>query len=238
LRASDHDRDQVADRLREALAEGRLTTDEHAERIEAVYAAKTYADLAPIIADIPGPAGTPSAAEPELARSGEAPPHESSTIVAIFGGAERKGRWLVEPHTNIFCMFGGVELDLRQAVLSQREVTINIVAIMGGASIVVPPGVHVSNNITGILGGTSVTGDSAVSANAPVVRLTGMALLGGVDVNVREVPGGGNDAVRDSGLRGLRDRERDLRDLERQHHREMRERRRELRDMRRHGRGL
>ena len=45
MRASDADRDEVADRLREALAEGRITPEEHAERIDAVYKAKTYADL-------------------------------------------------------------------------------------------------------------------------------------------------------------------------------------------------
>jgi uncharacterized membrane protein len=39
LRASDADRDRVADILREALAEGRLTADEHAERVDGVYRA-------------------------------------------------------------------------------------------------------------------------------------------------------------------------------------------------------
>ncbi|WP_370666384.1 DUF1707 domain-containing protein, partial [Streptomyces sp. IBSBF 2507] len=45
LRASDADRDRVADMLREALAEGRLTADEHAERVEGVLAAKTVGEL-------------------------------------------------------------------------------------------------------------------------------------------------------------------------------------------------
>ncbi|TDD63364.1 DUF1707 SHOCT-like domain-containing protein, partial [Actinomadura rubrisoli] len=53
MRASDADRDQVADRLREALAEGRITPEEHAERIDVVYNAKTYADLEPVLADLP-----------------------------------------------------------------------------------------------------------------------------------------------------------------------------------------
>ncbi|WP_205719737.1 DUF1707 SHOCT-like domain-containing protein, partial [Actinomadura geliboluensis] len=53
MRASDADRDEVADRLREALAEGRITPEEHAERIDAVYKAKTYAELAPVLSDLP-----------------------------------------------------------------------------------------------------------------------------------------------------------------------------------------
>src|SRR5206468_2181727 len=131
LRASDADRDKVADLLREALAEGRLSPEEHAERLDAVYAAKTYAELEPIVADLPG-GGQPSAppAQPAMEVGGNsqlpAPSRQPASIVAIFSGAERKNRWLVEPHTTVTAVFGGIELDFRQAVLSQREVTLNI----------------------------------------------------------------------------------------------------------------
>ncbi|MGQ4445238.1 DUF1707 domain-containing protein, partial [Streptomyces violaceoruber] len=53
LRASDADRDRVADMLREALAEGRLTADEHAERVEGVLAAKTVGELDVFVRDLP-----------------------------------------------------------------------------------------------------------------------------------------------------------------------------------------
>ncbi|WP_157872195.1 DUF1707 SHOCT-like domain-containing protein, partial [Streptomyces silaceus] len=53
LRASDADRDRTADILREALAEGRLTAEEHAERIDGVYRAKTMAELEPLVGDLP-----------------------------------------------------------------------------------------------------------------------------------------------------------------------------------------
>src|SRR5690606_6348921 len=53
MRASDADRDRVAARLREALAEGRLTPDEHSERLDAVYNSKTLGELAPLLRDLP-----------------------------------------------------------------------------------------------------------------------------------------------------------------------------------------
>src|SRR5262245_4331067 len=53
VRASDTDRHQVADRLRDAAAEGRLTLDELEERLEGVYGAKTYAELEPYTYDLP-----------------------------------------------------------------------------------------------------------------------------------------------------------------------------------------
>jgi hypothetical protein len=55
LRASDADREQIADRLRHATAEGRLLAEELEERLEAVFAARTYGDLDAVVADLPGP---------------------------------------------------------------------------------------------------------------------------------------------------------------------------------------
>ena len=64
LRASDADRERVAETLREAAGDGRLTMDELDERLDAAYAAKTYAELVPITRDLPdtgsGPAPAPS----------------------------------------------------------------------------------------------------------------------------------------------------------------------------------
>jgi hypothetical protein len=245
MRASDADRDRVADQLREALAEGRLTAEEHAERLDAVYEAKTYAELAPIVHDLPATGGVPlpevsnaPASSPGPAVRDDLPPPQSGTpnIVAVFSGAERKGRWLIEPETNVVAVFGGVELDLRQAVLSRREVTINVVAVMGGVNITVPPGVRVTNSISAIFGGTSLPGDDRAGPDAPVVRLTGFALFGGVSVQRR-----GADGTEVSG----RMDHRSLHAEQRRIHREFRDKQRDVqrefrdrqRDLRRHRRG-
>jgi hypothetical protein len=57
LRASNDDREMVAERLRGALDEGRLTLDEYDERIAGAYQALTYADLNALLADIPTAGG-------------------------------------------------------------------------------------------------------------------------------------------------------------------------------------
>jgi hypothetical protein len=54
LKASDADRDRVADRLRQAATEGRLLTDELEQRLESAFSARTYAQLEALIADLPG----------------------------------------------------------------------------------------------------------------------------------------------------------------------------------------
>src|SRR5271165_3525362 len=53
MRASDHDRQEVVDRLRGALEDGRLTMDEFEDRVGLAYQAVTYGDLAPLCADLP-----------------------------------------------------------------------------------------------------------------------------------------------------------------------------------------
>jgi hypothetical protein len=188
MRASDADRDQVADRLREALAEGRITPEEHAERIDAVYTAKTYADLDPVLADLP--AERPPRPRVRLDKEQAAlppPAAQPSNLVAIFSGVTRKGRWLVEPTTNVTCVLGGVELDFRQAVLSRGEVTVNISCVLGGVDITVPPGVRVTSSAAAVLSGADLPDDDVTDPDAPVIRLTGMLILSGVNVRRREI---------------------------------------------------
>jgi uncharacterized protein DUF1707 len=57
IRASDADRDHIASLLNAALAEGRLTADEHAQRLDAAYAARTWSQLHQLTADLPAPTG-------------------------------------------------------------------------------------------------------------------------------------------------------------------------------------
>ncbi|MFD7314982.1 DUF1707 domain-containing protein [Streptomyces sp. NPDC059883] len=57
-RASDAERERVAERLREAVAEGRLDMEEFDERLEAAFKARTHGELAPLVRDLPAPGTT------------------------------------------------------------------------------------------------------------------------------------------------------------------------------------
>src|ERR1700678_3112235 len=72
LRASDADRERVAETLRAAAGDGRLTMDELDERLDAVYAAKTYAELVPITHDLPDHSGAASVPAPSRRAAGDA----------------------------------------------------------------------------------------------------------------------------------------------------------------------
>ncbi|WP_217197284.1 DUF1707 SHOCT-like domain-containing protein [Streptomyces buecherae] len=189
IRASDADRDRVADILREALAEGRLTAEEHAERIGGVYEAKTRGELAPFVRDLPtaGTAADPDgarAARPASASTPTLPPPRNSltdNLIAVFGGAGRRGRWRVGRKTNAFALFGGVEIDLTEAVFEQQEIVIQATAIFGGVEIRVPENVTLRSAGTGIFGGFDVADTEAEDPAAPVVVVSGFAVFGGVE---------------------------------------------------------
>ncbi|MEU0597991.1 DUF1707 domain-containing protein [Streptomyces sp. NPDC006393] len=191
LRASDADRERVAEILRDALAEGRLDMAEFEERLDAAYKARTYGELAPLTRDLPAAQAAAPAVSlhkaPEESGSwgsrvvgGEG---SSSWAVAIMSGFQRKGAWTVPRRFNCFSFWGGGEIDLREANFADREVEINCVAIMGGMQIIVPPGVEVIVRGIGIMGGfdhreQGVPGEPG----APRVIVTGFAFWGGVGV--------------------------------------------------------
>lgn len=75
LRMSDADRDQAAAALGEHYAQGRITTEEHAERLDRIWSARTRAELAPLFADLPAPGPlTPPPAPVPPPRRGWSPP--------------------------------------------------------------------------------------------------------------------------------------------------------------------
>jgi len=182
LRASDADRERVAEMLREAAGDGRLTMDELDERLDAVYAAKTYAELTPITHDLPA-SGQPVPAAPsagEVRRYGGEP--TSHGAFAILGGFTRRGDWVVPKDYNVFCFMGGGEIDLREARFAEREVNIHIVAIMGGCEVTVPEDATVRVTGIGIMGAFDHATPGADNPNGPVITISGLALMGGVDV--------------------------------------------------------
>jgi predicted membrane protein len=81
-------------------------------------------------------------------------------------------------------VFGGAELDLRQAILPTREISIRAVCVFGGMSVTVPPEMHVADSGVAVFGGRDICPDSPASLRpeAPVLHLTGACIFGGVEV--------------------------------------------------------
>jgi hypothetical protein len=188
LRASDADRDQVATVLSTAYAEGRLTREEHDERLDKAMAARTFDELIPLTHDLV------VVAPPKLTAlsSQQDSPYQIDTahasddadnMVAVFGGVTRKGRWRLKRQTRAYALFGGIDLDLTEATFEGATVEISGFWCFGGLDIKVPAGIEVRDQTAGIFGGTEVKDLGARDPRAPVLVIKGMSLFGGVSIH-------------------------------------------------------
>ena len=180
LRISDTDRDRAAEVLREAHAEGRITVDELDERLTSVYNAKTFADLVPATRDLPATQDAATAPAPARGRIGGTARFKLS--LAILGGASREGQWVVPPEYTAVATLGGIKLDMRDATFAEAETTIKAVAVMGGMEITVPEDADVQIGAFGLMGGVDHGGEGPGAPGAPRIRITGVAVMGGIEV--------------------------------------------------------
>jgi hypothetical protein len=190
MRISDADRHRVAELLREAAGDGRLELGELDERLGAAYAAKTYADLVPITADLPvaGRSGQP--APHVVGAPGPVERYERS--VAVMSSSVRRGAWDPGGSYSALALMGSVVLDLRQAVLARPETVIRASSVMGSIDVYVDAHTRVIVDGIGIMG-TFEQGRDKVEAqlrpDSPLVRVTGIALMGAVTVRRKSQPG-------------------------------------------------
>lgn len=113
---------------------------------------------------------------------------ESQFEFAIWSGRRRSGRWVPARTIRVVACMGGVELDFREALFGPGEFEVDVIALMGGVEIVVPPGIHVETGGFAFLGALEddlTAGQEPAPPDAPTLRITGFALMGGVEVVCR-----------------------------------------------------
>jgi hypothetical protein len=181
LRASDFDRDRVITLLSDAAADGRLTAEEHADRVGRAHEARTLGELAVLTEDLAVQSAQPIRVD---GRKG---------VAGIFGRDARNGRWVVPASLPVVAFFGEVELDLRDALLQSGRIVIFATVVAGTLHLIVPDGVAVEMNGTSILTrrinrtvrmpgyGAAGPGDPAYSGRT-VIEVRTVAVAGTVKV--------------------------------------------------------
>lgn len=190
-RQIEEQRTRIVDALTQHFAQDDLTMEELEQRLSLVYAARTPSALSAVLdglpsltPSVPAAATIPDQEPSPMVRREEG--HRWRTFIALMSGVTRKGPWIVPRRLHAIALMGGIELDFRSARLTHQVTEVSIVTIMGGAALIVPPGVRVESDGFAILGGF----DDAPSAlttsdpNAPVIRVRGLAIMGSVEVRV------------------------------------------------------
>jgi len=195
-------REAAIDRLCEAFADDRLPMEEFERRLELAHRAETTGELRELLSDLPQesqavakrPAAVPTASQTARPPAPSRVP-ERLLVAGMLGGGSRSGGWIPARTTIAIGVLGGVSLDFRECPLPAGVTEVQCYALMGGIEIVAPPGVHIECSGVGLLGGFDFRQEDApTDPDAPVIRITGFAMMGGVDVSVRE-PG---ESVRDA----------------------------------------
>ena len=187
------ERERVVQTLSTHFAQDQLTLTEFEQRLERAYNVSAVDQLRSLVADLPAlsaHAATEGAAAviPALVPSSEVPPR--GVIFAVMGGQERTGSWIVPRQLKVIVLMGGVEIDLREARFGSGVTEIEVFVLMGGVGIIVPPGVRVESFGASFMGGFDLKGGdaTALSPAHPVLRLSGLAIMGGVETETR-LPG-------------------------------------------------
>jgi class 3 adenylate cyclase len=175
LRVSDADRDTVIELLQERTADGTLTLDEFAARVEGALTARTRRDLDAATRDLPR-AVTPTANRRST----------THTVVSVMAGAGKKGRWRCEERVVAVAVMGGCHIDFRGAEIDVDVVHVVAVAVMGGIDIVVPEGIEVGLGGLPIMGGKSMqVKDVPTLPGSPRILVHAYPIMGGVTVRSR-----------------------------------------------------
>ena len=188
-------REQIVQRLCSHFASNHLTMDELEQRIDQAYKAPSVAELDALVAGLPVLGDEPvSAASAAVAQSSTAAFSmipDRDVLIGILSGHTRRGPWPLPRHLKVFTVMGGIVLDLREALIGPGVSEIEITAVMAGVEVFVPPGVRVECTGSAFMGAFEVDHRAQwiATGDERVVRVTGFALMAGVDVKVRPPKG-------------------------------------------------
>lgn len=184
-RVSDAEREQVADVLRDAAGEGRLSYTELEERLETLYTSKTYGELVPLTADLPNDLPQP-AATPQ--QPGAVVP-AGNPIHVFLSDTKRLGNWQPPQRQEVNAVLGDVTLDYTEAHLPYDEIHVDVKCILADVKIRVPADAVVILDSNPILGSVTDQGPTLLPAPDPntparpkTFHIRGTAILGEIKI--------------------------------------------------------
>lgn len=176
---------RVIERLKLNFAHDNLEEKEFETRLEQANAATSKKQLIEIVADLPVFKDDGKIAATGNVKINTGRVQETGTLFAVLGGSGRKGVWRPARSTNAVAFMGGVEIDYSEAEMPPGVTELNVFCVMGGIDIVVPEGMGVEVHALPIMGGVDNRSDGIVSDSAPILKVRGFVLMGGIDIKVK-----------------------------------------------------
>ncbi len=189
-------REQAVEVLMEHFSRDVMDLEKFEGLLDAVNRCSTTGDLRELLSKlpplpsskpatdmIPAPGGAPVVVDADRVRS-------RGFLISVLGGTNRAGRWIPARKNFALGVLGGITLDFREALLGAGITDVNVLAVLGGIEIVVPPEMAVEVDGMAVLGGFEYNTDAPLRSDSdiPTLRIRGLAVLGGVNIEVR-LPG-------------------------------------------------
>jgi len=187
IRIGHAEREDVIETLRVAAGEGRLTVEELTERMQSAADAKTYADLDPLVEDLPvpppssalepGPGTAARTATGAVVPARDAVGWEVGRPLVLRAGWEderRRGRWEVPPFIRVESTGATVEVNLLEVETAPEAIHIDVAGAIGACLIVVPDGWGVDvDGVRGAWGSKKTVVDQLPRPGLPLITVSG-----------------------------------------------------------------
>ena len=189
-------REQVVEVLMEHFSRNVMDMDEFEGLLDSVNRCSTTSELRELLSKLPPLESLKSATDLMSAPGG--PPvvvdadrvRPRGFLLSVLSGTTRAGRWIPARKSFALGVLGGISLDFREAVLGAGVTDVNVLAVLGVVEIIVPPEMAVEVDGMAVLGGFEYQTNAPprTDPNPPILRVRGLAVLAGVNVEVR-LPG-------------------------------------------------
>lgn len=174
--------------MSDAFAHDRLDMEEFERRLTLAHEQNSIESLRELLADLAEKRADSQTSTAALAHASSYPEYQE--IVALFGGSEFSGARPLPRRLKIKAVFGGVQLDLREALFPDGVIDVDVSAVFGGVQIIVPPTLAVESHGVAIMGGFEGIHRAPATADpsSPLLRVRGRVVCGGVQIQTR-LPG-------------------------------------------------
>lgn len=214
LPVGNSERERAVDRLRAHYVRDDIDVETYERLVDVAWAAESKAELEQLMSRLPA---LPDSEQPSA--SSDVAPRRTSALaspaeqkdhgfqVSILSGSERTGSWVPPKRLHTLAVMGGAGLDFREARFAPGLTEVHILTVMGGAEVIVPPGITVETSGFGIMGGFDGHSQTVPTddPSAPVLRIRGLAVMGGIEVKMM-LPGETNRDARRRRKEGRRRR--------------------------------
>lgn len=180
------DRERVIQTLCAHYANDHLFTQELEVRFDSAYKAESRAELQRLVVSLPALPDTVPPPEPlhGMLFTGDTQLPERRHVV-VMSELNKRGMWVPPRRTVVRAVMASVRFDLREARLAPGVTEFDVTVVMGEVKFLVPPGVAVECDGHAFMGVFDDQQSGSVDPQAPVVRITGMAVMGVVEVKTR-----------------------------------------------------